>query len=160
MTQERSAEDQLLIERGVFGFGLKTTLVGVNQTDVAMDDATLSEVQGTEALLQDLRAAFLTGLGTDPLNLDFGFDGARAISEESRRTVLAERLRASAAAVLTREPRVRQVISVVLDYAREETARNDQSNDDKQRSRAGTAVITCIFDTVLGRRETIHVTGL
>lgn len=164
MTQERRGEDRLLVERRVLGFGFKTTSVGANLVDVQLQSAlpdegetarlSFPEVQGIDALVQDLQAAFLTGLGTDPLNLDFGFDGARAISEETQRGVLAERLRASAAAVLVREPRVRQVVSVTLGYGTEGAA-----PDDNAKGRPTDAVITCTFDTVLGRRETIDVTG-
>lgn len=166
MTAQRSDEDRALVERRVLGFGFKTTSLGTNLVDVQVERIPIgvekrervlfAEVEGTQALVQDLQAAFLTGLGTDPLNLDFGFDGARAISEETQRSVLAERLRASAAAVLVREPRVRQVVAVTLGYGT-----GDKPADEavKPSGRLTDAVITCTFDTVLGRRETIDLTG-
>jgi len=107
-----------IVERRSLGWGLKVApLAGGDYTRadlVLTEGTTLETVVGRAALLQDLALAFCTGRGTDPLNVGFGFDGARLIAEEDDRTVLRERLRAAAALVVDADPRVRRVVDVAL----------------------------------------------
>jgi phage baseplate assembly protein W len=144
-------EDRLLVERRVLGYGIATQRLAPHdptRTDVvlAVSDGRrdLQLVEGVRALGQDLEAAFATGLGTDALNLEFGFDGMRAIAEEYDQAIMGERIRASAASVLVREPRVRRVIEVTLSFERPEG---------QPAARRDNAAVECVFETVLGRRE-------
>jgi hypothetical protein len=107
-----------VVERRSLGWGFKVApLAGIDYTraDLVLTGGTILEtVVGRAALLQDLALAFCTGRGTDPLNVGFGFDGARLIAEEGDLSVLRERLRAAAAVVVDADPRVRRVVDVTL----------------------------------------------
>jgi|RhiMetdeSRZDD1v2_1073273.scaffolds.fasta_scaffold12957_2 phage baseplate assembly protein W len=72
----------------------------------------LACVEGAVNLGQDLALALTTGLGTDPFNADFGFDGIAAMVEPQPATLTRERLRASVAKTVARDPRVRAVTTV------------------------------------------------
>ncbi len=75
----------------------------------------VARVVGVDALAQDLGVAFTTALGTDVLNVAFGFDGLRALVEETNPVLLRERVRIAVIQVLRRDPRVRRVLDVTLD---------------------------------------------
>ena len=59
--------------------------------------------------------ALTTGLGTDPFNAAFGFDGLSALVEEQAPALVRERLRASVAKTVARDPRVRAVTAIEVD---------------------------------------------
>ncbi|HYF90102.1 hypothetical protein [Azospirillum sp.] len=145
-------DERKLLERRVLGFGIRTGRIAPDdptQVDVAFVQVNgkrmLPIVEGAEALAQDLEAAFATGLGTDLLNLGFGFDGLKTIAEEENRAMQSERIRASAAAVLVRDARVRTVVEVTV--AAGPPARPGR--------RPIHAVVECLFETVLGQRERV-----
>ncbi|MCG8419868.1 MAG: hypothetical protein MJE77_18185 [Proteobacteria bacterium] len=56
-----------------------------------------------------------TGRGDDPFNTDFGFDGLAALVEEQTPTLVRERLRASVAKTVARDPRVRAVTAIEVE---------------------------------------------
>ena len=72
----------------------------------------LACVVGAENLGQDLAVALTTGLGTDPFNAEFGFDGLTAMVEEQAPALVRERLKASVAKTVARDPRVRSVTAI------------------------------------------------
>lgn len=75
----------------------------------------LATVTGAHNLGQDLAVALTTGLGTDPFNAEFGFDGLSAMVEEQAPALIRERLRASVAKTVARDPRVRSVTTVAVE---------------------------------------------
>jgi phage baseplate assembly protein W len=75
----------------------------------------LACVEGADNLGQDLAVALTTGLGADPFNADFGFDGLAALVEEQEPALVRERLRASVAKTVARDPRVRSVTAIEVD---------------------------------------------
>lgn len=116
------SEGRDLVERRSLGWGLAVeplTPGDYTRVDIAFSKGTRTPalVEGQQALRQDLTLAFCTGRGTDPLNLDFGFDGPRLVAEEDDRALLRERLRAAAAMVCDRDSRVRKVLDVQLQAA-------------------------------------------
>jgi hypothetical protein len=150
-----SSRDMELLERRAFGWGLAAPRLAPGdptRRDVAWRTRNgrrdLATVEGAEALAQDLEAAIATGLGTDPLNLDFGFDGARIIAETEGIGLQRERLRAAVAQVLAREPRVRRVLDVQVESRAAEPGGPVRD-----------AVVTAIFETILGNRATIELEG-
>lgn len=72
-------------------------------------------VEGALNLGQDLAIALTTGRGNDPFNVDFGFDGLSALVYEQAPALVRERLRASVAKTVARDPRVRSVTAVEVD---------------------------------------------
>jgi phage baseplate assembly protein W len=72
----------------------------------------LGGVEGAANLGQDLALALTTGLGTDPFNAEFGFDGITALVEEQAPALVRERLRASVAKTIARDPRVRSITAI------------------------------------------------
>ena len=110
------------IESRTFGRGIAVRPLGLDdmtRADIVFDGGKLGAVSGREALIQDLTLAFCTGLGTDPLNTGFGFDGARLMATEDNPQMLRERLRAAAAIVTASDPRVARVIDVQVEGAAE-----------------------------------------
>jgi hypothetical protein len=75
----------------------------------------LACVEGAQNLGQDLAVALTTGLATDPFNAQFGFDGLTAMVEEQAPALVRERLRASVAKTVARDPRVRAVTAVEVE---------------------------------------------
>jgi phage baseplate assembly protein W len=75
----------------------------------------LACVEGAQNLGQDLAVALTTGLGTDPFNAGFGFDGLAAMVKEQAPALVRERLRASVAKTVARDPRVRTVTAVEVE---------------------------------------------
>jgi phage baseplate assembly protein W len=72
----------------------------------------LACVEGAANLGQDLAVALTTGKGDDPFNVEFGFDGLAALVEAQAPSLVRERLRASVAKTVARDPRVRTVTAV------------------------------------------------
>src|SRR5438067_10741467 len=84
----------------------------------------LARVTGLDNLVQDLGVAFTTALGADVFNTDFGFDGLRALVEETNPILVRERVRIAAIQLLRKEPRVRRVVEVELGNGPLERARS------------------------------------
>lgn len=112
--------------RRLLGWGPKTASVAgdVEQMqDLLWSNGDLALVAGLAALRQDLSAALVTALGSDPLNPAFGFDGFEVIANESDRFLLRERLRVAVVNLLKRDPRVDRVEQVLIGRAEIEAAR-------------------------------------
>lgn len=102
----------------------------------------LGVVEGIENLAQGLQVAFTTALGSDVFNVEFGFDGLRALAEETDPRLTRERGRVSAAQVLRSDQRVRQIVDVQL-------------------AGAGRAVtVRCMFEAVSGDPVTLSINGV
>lgn len=108
------------LARRTLGWGAAAPLVEAN--DIGRDillvprqgsgRLDLASVEGAQNLGQDLALALTTGLGTDPFNAEFGFDGVAAMVEVQAPALTRERLRASVAKTIARDPRVRTVTTV------------------------------------------------
>ncbi|MFB7477147.1 hypothetical protein [Kitasatospora sp. NPDC056184] len=83
--------------------------------DLLLRDGDLATVTGPDAVLQSVRLALTTALGTDPLDPGFGFDGLRVLAEEHTPELVRARIRVAVLAVLRRDPRVRRVLDVRVD---------------------------------------------
>lgn len=109
-------------ERRSFGWGVRSAPIDPQlfyARDIQLNrrgDGTLdlALVDGIDTLEQDLRTAIGTGLGSDPLNTRHGFDGAAAIAEEHDFMLLRERLRAACVTMLRADPRVLDVVRVLI----------------------------------------------
>jgi phage baseplate assembly protein W len=74
----------------------------------------LGVVEGIDNLIQGLQVALTTGLGTDPFNTEFGFDGIRVLAEEADPVLARERVRIAVVNVLRRDSRVAQIVDLQL----------------------------------------------
>lgn len=107
----------------------------------------LQRIDGIDNLGQDLTIALTTGLGTDPFNVGFGFDGINALVEETNPIMVRERVRLSVMATLRRDPRVRRIIDVKLGGDRLDPARRSDGSDGRARRELG---VTVRFETISG----------
>jgi len=78
----------------------------------------LARVSGIDTLQQSLAIALTTLLGSDIFNTQFGFDGIRAMAEESSVVLARERIRIAVIQTLRQDPRVRRIIDVKLEDGR------------------------------------------
>jgi phage baseplate assembly protein W len=74
--------------------------------------AELAQVEGVENLRQSLQIALTTLLGSDVFNTAFGFDGLRALAEETSRVLARERIRVAVIQTLRQDPRVREIVDL------------------------------------------------
>jgi len=72
----------------------------------------LGVVEGIDNLTQCLTIALTTALGDDVFNTAFGFDGLRALVEETDPALTRERVRVAVAAVLRADPRVARIVDL------------------------------------------------
>ena len=79
------------------------------------DGRDLARVEGIDNLGQALSIAITTRLGDDLFNTQFGFDGLRALAEETDPVLVRERVRVAVIQVLRKDPRVRRILDVKLD---------------------------------------------
>lgn len=111
-------QEQRLAELLGSGLALRSTdgsAGGLFDLAFTPDGRDLAIVSGIDALGQDLRIALTTGLGTDPFDLNFGFDGAAAMAEETDPHLVRERLRVAVIRVLQLDPRISRIRAVDLD---------------------------------------------
>jgi hypothetical protein len=145
-----------LIEQRTLGWGVGVTPIAsgdYTRVDLAFANGSLAVVRSRAALIQDLALTYCTGLGTDPLNMGTGFDGARLVAEEDDPGLLRERLRAAAAVVANGDPRVARVVDVQLASA---VAEGEQPG----RAWPTRLVITVIFDLITGERANVTIQGV
>ena len=115
-------QDREIIRTRLLGRGpaLEHTMPGL---DVGLDLALaqseagtdLAFVDGIDNLLQDLRVALTTLVGSDVFNTEFGFDGLNAMVEETNPVLIRERVRIAVIQVLRRDPRIRRIVDVHLE---------------------------------------------
>lgn len=102
----------------------------------------LGVVEGIDNLAQGLQVAFTTALGSDVFNVEFGFDGLRALAEETDPHLTRERSRVSAAQVLRSDQRVRRIVDVQLANA------------------GRTVTVRCMFEAISGDAVTLSINGV
>lgn len=118
--------------RKLLGWGVKTapTALGVEQAqDVVFENGDLAVVSGLDAIGQDLKAAFTTALGADPLNVNFGFDGFSVIANETDKFLLKEKLRISVINLLRHDPRISKIDQVLIGEEVQEAGINTDKDD-------------------------------
>ena len=71
-------------------------------------------MDGVDNLAQALAIALTTPLGGDVFNIDFGFDGLNAMTEESPPVLVQERIRIAVISLLQKDPRVGRIVDVRL----------------------------------------------
>lgn len=112
----QQTQDQRLVELLGCGLALRSTDGGgLFDLTFTPDGRDLAIVSGIDALAQDLRIALTTGLGTDPFDLNFGFDGAAAMADETDPNLTRERLRVAVIRVLQLDPRISRIRAVDFD---------------------------------------------
>lgn len=106
--------------------------------------------RGIDCLTQDLSLALTTLLGSDPFNTTFGFDGVRALAEESSALLIRERVRVAVIQTLNRDVRVRRVIDVKLD---------DERLDRPVGAADRTLRVRVVFEVVTGQSFAVELGG-
>jgi phage baseplate assembly protein W len=109
-----------------------------------VDLARLSDI---DCLIQSLTVALTTALGSDIFNTKFGFNGLRALTQGTGRTLTAETLRVAVIDVLRAEPRVGRILDVGLPDERDPSAK------------LGNLEVTVAFETVAGERVDLTLGG-
>ena len=116
---ETRADREARQQRAV-ALGRGPALVRLSSEDLGVDLALEADgsdlllVEGGDALAQDLEVALTTGLGADPFDQSFGFDGIPALAEETDPILQRERIRIAIVRVLQRDPRITALRSVEL----------------------------------------------
>jgi hypothetical protein len=99
-------------------FGKGPVLQPIAPGEVGMDIVMTGDIAvqaGAENLGQDLKVALLTGTGTDPFNLAFGFDGLRILTSDMTPAMTAEMLKLSVMKTVALDARVKRVLDVTID---------------------------------------------
>jgi phage baseplate assembly protein W len=108
------------IQRRYFGRGpqLRSVAPGEIGVDIVLDGSGASRdvamIAGGDNLGQDLKVALLTGTGTDPFNLAFGFDGVKILTDAMTPAMTAEMLRLSVMKTVAMDTRVKRVLDVTI----------------------------------------------
>jgi hypothetical protein len=109
------------VQRRLLGWGLSCPLIFPG-TDIGRDlqivNGDFEQVSGTANLEQDLQVALTTLLGSDLFNVGFGFDGLRAIAEETNYLLIRERVRIAMIQVLKRDNRIARILDVKIEDGR------------------------------------------
>ena len=106
-----------------------------------------ARVSDIECLGQALTLALTTALGSDIFNTRFGFNGLRALTEGTGRTLTRETLRVAVIDVLRAEPRVGRILDVGLPDAQDPQAK------------LGFLEVTVAFETITGERVDLTLGG-
>lgn len=88
-------------------FGDIEFVSGPNGRDLAL-------VQGVDNLHQQITSVLVTALGADPLNINHGFAGFEVIANERNPILRREQVRFAVQGVLQGDPRVVQVLRVLI----------------------------------------------
>src|SRR5262249_44107167 len=148
-------------QQRALGWGLRCDPIvdGDHGRDLALapgpNGLDLARISGADNLNQCLTIALTTALGDDVFNTDFGFDGLRALAEETVPSPVRERVRASIIRLLKRDPRVRDIVDLkVLDRRLDPTPPDDQAGDpDVWRALR----VNVVFQTVTGEPTAISL---
>lgn len=90
-----------------FGWGFE-----VDDGDLVLADGTLSEVDGTDNLVQALTLRVLTPLGDDRFDTRYGFDAAAVFGRPAGAHAVADLIRLNLVRTLATDPRVAEVSDV------------------------------------------------
>jgi phage baseplate assembly protein W len=107
----------------------------------------LARVDDVHCLGQSLTVALTTALGSDIFNTRFGFNGLRALTEGTGRTLTRETLRVAVIDVLRAEPRVGRILDVGL------------PDEQDPLTKLGYLEVTVTFETVSGERVELTLGG-
>ena len=148
-----------LIETRLLGWGVAAAPLFPGEhlgQDVEFADGDLAVVSGIDNLSQDLTLALTTALGTDPFNVNYGFDGVNAMVEEQNAMIARERVRISVIKLLDKDPRIRKILDVkLLD------GRLDPLSTDVDTADLGTAWrvlnVRVAFETVTGDQSALDL---
>jgi phage baseplate assembly protein W len=119
--------ERKLIRRRLLGIGLACQPIAggvdIGRDIVLVASGTpavrdLALVEGMDNLGQSLAIALTTPLTGDVFNVDFGFDGLRAMAEETTPIMVQERVRVGVITLLKKDPRVRRIVDVRLQDGR------------------------------------------
>jgi phage baseplate assembly protein W len=108
----------------------------------------LARVDDVGCLAQSLKVALTTALGSDIFNTRFGFNGLRALTEGTGRTLTRETLRVAVIDVLRAEPRVGRILDVGV-----------PDEQDPALRKLGTLEVTVAFELVSGDRVDLTLGG-
>lgn len=147
-----------LIQTKLLGWGVATAPLLPGQhlgQDVEFAGGDLAVVSGMDNLVQDLTFALTTALGADPFNTNYGFDGARALSEEQSSMMVRERVRVSVVKLLNDEPRVKQILDVKLLDGRLNPLSSDLAPGDSTTRRV--LNVRVAFETVTGDQSALDL---
>jgi hypothetical protein len=120
----------------------------------------LAPVEGLDNLSQCLEVALTTALGDDVFNIGFGFDGIRALAEETSPVLVRERIRVAVIRVLADDARVLRIIDLKLLDGRLEPGSPSGGADAAARAdRWRTVRVDVAFETVSGERVVVGLQG-
>ena len=149
--QER--ERELLRERALgWGLACEEVMPGVDLgRDISLIDGPggldFARVSAMDNLVQSLKIALTTCLGSDIFNTNFGFDGLNALAEETNPVMVRERVRISIIQLLRNDPRVRNIVDVKLgDERLDSSVTRDRVLD-----------VRVVFEVVSGDRLTVDL---
>jgi hypothetical protein len=109
--------------------------------------------EGAANLGQQLASALTTRLGDSVFDTGYGFDGLRALAEETSPLLQRGRIRVAIIQVLTRDPRVRRIIDVRLDQG---DGNSVLSSDTGARDLS----VRVEFEAVTGETSAVTIDGL
>jgi phage baseplate assembly protein W len=119
------AQEQALERRRLLGWGPALTPVagtaGLGRDisfAIGPNGRDLASVEGIDNLGQALTVALTTPLGGDVFNTQFGFDGLRAMAEETVPVLVQERIRVALVTLLRKDPRVSRIVDIQLQDGR------------------------------------------
>lgn len=127
--------------------------------DLVFEGGDLAVVKGLSNLGQDLTLALTTGLGADPFNTNFGFDGINAMVEESNPMLVRERVRVSVITLLNKDPRVKKILDVKLLDGRLGPLSADVEGDIDTGTKR-TLNVRVAFETVSGDQSALDLGGV
>jgi hypothetical protein len=144
-------DDSAVRRRRLLGVGLRAGLVSSAATarDLVLAETPggvdFAQVEGIDALCQDLAVGLTTLRGSDPVNLAFGFLGLGPLVEQTSPVLAAEALRGAVVELVAGDPRVRRVIDVTT-----------------PQSAAGSRTLSVVvsFEAVSGEPATLNAGGL
>jgi len=152
-------QEQELLRGRLLGRGAALPLIEPDGSDLGRDlmlapNATggrdLAFAQGVPCLAQDLSVALTTLRGSDLFNTEFGFDGVRALAEETNPLLVRERVRVAVIRVLQADSRVRRIADVKFE---------DERLDRPAAGGSRTLRVRVVFETVTGATLALELAG-
>ena len=151
-----------MIRTKLLGWGAATAPIYPGQDigqDLTFANGDLAIVSGMDNLSQDLTIGLTTGLGSDPFNVKFGFDGVNALIDEQSALIARERVRISVIKLLNNDPRVSRILDVKLLDGRLDSVSTDLNTN----SDTGTLRVLNVrvaFETVTGDQTALTFDGV
>jgi phage baseplate assembly protein W len=147
-------QEQALARRRLLGWG--PALEPIAETEglgrdvrfaVGANGRDLVTTEGITNLGQALTVALTTPLGGDVFNTQFGFDGIRAMVEETIPVLVQERIRVALVTLLRKDPRISRIVDIQLQDGRlSAPAAGNRELD-----------VRVVFETITGERATLDL---